>query len=62
MGPGLAMPQGQEESTRWRLGTPVAAENDMDWALNDIYIYIYIRDHNSDYNNGISHGYTKDIF
>jgi hypothetical protein len=36
MGPGVAMPRGPKESTRRQPGTPVAAENDMDWALKDI--------------------------
>jgi hypothetical protein len=32
MGLGTAMPRGPKESTRLRPGTPVSAENDMDWA------------------------------
>jgi hypothetical protein len=36
MGACVAMPLGPKESTRWRPGTPVAEENDMDWALKDI--------------------------
>jgi hypothetical protein len=37
--PNVAMPRcprGPKESTRWRPCTPVAEENDMDWALKDI--------------------------
>jgi hypothetical protein len=35
-GPGVAMPRVPKESTRRLPGTPVAAENDIDWALRDI--------------------------
>ena len=36
IGQGVAMPRGPKESTRLLPGTPVAAENDMHWALKDI--------------------------
>jgi hypothetical protein len=36
IGPGVAMPRRPKESTRLRPGTPVAAENDIDRALQDI--------------------------
>jgi hypothetical protein len=32
----VAMPHGPKESTKRRPGAPVAAENDLDWALKDI--------------------------